>query len=84
VANRTRTVEQYVVVRTNGNSGAFVVARDGQITQERYADSMVSAPTWHTIKDSCQCGSMAVTAGHFTSRRDADRAAVKANQELRH
>ena len=78
-----RTVEQYVVVRENGDSGAFIVRRDGQATQEFYLGGSGDS-NWHTISNTCQCESQAVTAGHFTSRRDANRAAFKANEELSH
>jgi len=52
-----RTVEQYVVVRENGDSGAFIVRRDGQATQEFYVDLGSSDTNWHTISDTCQCES---------------------------
>ena len=78
---KKRVKSQYVVVRSNGNSGSFVVANDGTVTESFFADSMFSVPAWHETDNACQCGDQAVTVGHFTNRRQAEVACRRANKE---
>lgn len=81
--NKSREKTLYVVVRANSTSGKFVVCKDGYIKEEFYADSIFASAKWHEVENHCQCGDLAITAGHFTNKREAEREAKRINREER-
>jgi len=72
----SREYTQYVVTRQNGNSGPYVVREDGYLVKKWARDH------WETIQDTCQCGNLAITAGHFTNKREAERVAYNLNTRV--